>query len=686
MSFFAGDGKLHITQNARSIEELNSSKVYPDTTFHSDMNVICSQGEFVVQSYRAPFTVRHGDFPLDVAIQDECFEVALPQQVINALSEQQVVLVQLNTGTQEAAINFPINIKTGLQGRTTSADLDYSVAVAPQITAGGRFDVCFSYTSINNATISPNLANIGNSGRYQTSTDSYVPTKKVMPWTTNPDFPGITPNTLRAGARYAQIHFIGERWALENTTVGAYKNDLRRENPRILPLTQTAPSFVFIILNVKFINGQFTTINPFQAANKEVLLESGKVSISGKDLTSIKLLQTSNPNAVGAFSLSKSLNRVIASDVYFDVYLRQTNARCYKKYDSFIFTQGARYPNGVPLFRPATGGFAYSKTFALDSNAYNMVGDEVYKYEPMVYTPNWSDAFTKSARLLCTPLNGTTSYTYPNIYYVGYDQILMPNFAGAVSNAGLAGVNHFALIDTSKFTGLYIDKDGIKGTFNGATIPVYNNNSAPTYLIEATKNAFSPVFTITGEGSNTITQELLNVEATRTHESLLVGVNIVGGDLLRSDVSYPSISLDDGDKRIVSDDFGCDLGYDTTASTFGLVSIRDGAEVLLAHGYLDATLKFWDQNTIMGDQGPSFKYTATNSIYVAYVTISLKRSGTKLQIVTRIVMAKDRIIADNQGGEGYGEFVFNWVTAPKINVAVTKIQSSDAQQYTDVLM
>ena len=313
MSFFAGDGKLHITQNARTIAEMNSSTIYPDTTFHSDMNVICSQGEYVVQSYRAPFNVRHGDFPLDVIIPEECFEVALPQKVIDALSEQQVVLVQLNTGTEEAAINFPINIKTGLLGRTTSTDLDYSVAVAPQITVGGRFDVCFSYSSIKNANISPNLANVGNSGKYQISTDSYLPTKKVMPWTTNPDFPSITPNTLRAGARFAQIHFLGERWELENKTVGT-GSKLRRENPRMLPLTQTAPSFVFIVLNVKFVNGQFSIINPFTATNKEVLLKSGKVLINGKDLTSIKLLQTSNPDAVGAFSLAKSVNRIIASD------------------------------------------------------------------------------------------------------------------------------------------------------------------------------------------------------------------------------------------------------------------------------------------------------------------------------------------------------------------------------------
>ena len=107
----------------------------------------------------------------------------------------------------------------------------------------------------------------------------------------------------------------------------------------MLPLTQTAPSFVFIILNVKFNNGQFSIINPFTATNKEVLLKSGKVLINGKDLTSIKLLQTSNPDAVGAFSLAKSVNRVIASDVYFDVHLKRTRLFCYKKYDSFIFSQ-----------------------------------------------------------------------------------------------------------------------------------------------------------------------------------------------------------------------------------------------------------------------------------------------------------------------------------------------------------
>ena len=678
MSFFAGNGKLHITQNARTIAELNSGTIYPDTTFHSDMNVICSQGEFIVQSYKANFNVRHGDFHLDVSIPEECIEVALPQQVINALTEQQVVLVQLNNGAKEAAINFPINIKTGLKGRTSSFDLDYSVAVAPQITAGGKFDVCFSYSSIKDANISPKLADIGNSGRYDGDTDSFLPTKKIMPWTTNPDFPSVTPNTLRAGARFAQIHFLGDRWALENPTPGSPSSGLRRENPRMLPLTQTAPSFVFIVLNVKFSNGQFSILNPFTATNKEVLLKSGKVLINGKDLTSIKLLQTGNPDAVGAFSLTKSINRVLASDVYFDVNLKHTSLFCYKKYDSFIFSQGARYPNGVPIFRPAIGGVFYSKMFSLDSNSYTSVGDFVYKYEPLVYSPHWSEGFTTSAKLMCTPLNGTLSYTYPNIYYTDSDQILMPSFTGDINNASLQVSKHFALIDTSKFTGLYVDKDGIKGNFNGKNIPIYNNASAPTYLVEVTRNAASPEFTITTEGSVAITQDLVNIEATRTNESLLVGVNILGGDLLKSSISYPFIALDDGDKRTVSDDFGCGLGYDTTASTFGLVSMKDGAETILAHGYLDAILKFWDQNLVTtGSQGPQFNYTATNSLYAAYVTISLKRVGSRLQIVTRAITEKGRIVNSNQNGAGYGDFVFNWVSAPRIRVAVTKIQSSD---------
>ena len=126
----------------------------------------------------------------------------------------------------------------------------------------------------------------------------------------------------------------------------------------------------------------------------------------------------------------------------------------------------------------------------------------------------------------------------------------------------------------------------------------------------------------------------------------------------------------------MSDDFGCSLGYNTTAATFGLLSMKDGAETILAHGYLDATLKFWDQNIVSGSQGPKFYYTATNSLYVAYVTISLKRTGSRLQVVTRAITEKGRIVSSNQNGAGYDEFVFKWVNAPQIRVAVTKIQSS----------
>jgi hypothetical protein len=263
------------------------------------------------------------------------------------------------------------------------------------------------------------------------------------------------------------------------------------------------------------------------------------------------------------------------------------------------------------------------------------------------------------------------------MYYTDMDKLLMTNYTGATRNASNALAHNFALIDTSKFTGLYIDKDGVKGTFGGKMLPIYNNISAPTYFVELTRNAVNPIFTVVNEGSVTVTQDLVNIAATRTRESLLVGVNVMGGKLFNSLITYPEIALNSGDKRIVSDDFACDLGYDSTASTFGLLSLLDGGETILAHGYLDATLKFWDQEIVSGSGEPSFFYTATNSVYVAYITISLKRLGSTLQLVTRAVMEKDRYIHTNNSGTGYEAFVFKWLSAPQVRVAITKIQSSD---------
>lgn len=675
MSFFAGDGKLHITKNTRSIEELNSSTIYHDTTFHSDMNVICSQGEYVVQSYKANFNVRHGDFPLDIIIPEQCYEVALPTQVINALVEQQVVLVQINTGSGEAALNFPINIKTGLRGTTSSVDTDYSVAVAPQITVGGRYDVCFSYSSIKDANISPNLANVGNSGRYKISTDSHIPTKKVMPWTTNPDFPGITPSTLRAGARYAQIHFYGERWKLENTTVGSTAT-LRNDNPSFLPLTQNAPTFTFIILNVKFIAGKFTTINPFNLSNKEILLKSGKVLINGKDLTSIKLVQTSNKDAIGAFDPSKSLNRLLPALQYRNMQLTRTGLWFYKKYDSFIFTQGARYPNGVPLLRPATGGTLMSYEYHLNDNWASPTNDVLYEAPPMDSTfITGSTTFSECPKLMGTPVNGTSGDTYPNIYFTNSNKLLLGP-GGSYSN-GIPVLNTpYALLDTSKFTGLYIDNQGIKGTYNGKEIPVYNNNSAATYLIEVTNNNYSPKFTIIDDGTLEFTQELMDIQAIRGIECLLVGVNVLGGRIFASDIDYPIIYLPSGHKRIVSDDYACDLGYDNTAATYGLVKIASDNEIVLAHGYLDATLKYYGTETVSPERGsPYLGYDISTTLYVAYITISLKRVSNKLYVITRAVTEKGKFLNTNIGGPGYDDFTFKWVDAPQITVAVTKIQS-----------
>ena len=189
---------------------------------------------------------------------------------------------------------------------------------------------------------------------------------------------------------------------------------------------------MFIILNVTFKNGVFEVISPFPKGNNfEIKMQSGKITIGGKNLTSIKLLQTSNADALGMFNLSNDLNRILAADTYYNVDLKRTGALYYKKYDSFIFSQGARFVNGVQLFRPATGGYFYNKKYSLTNNGYSWGVDTVYYYPKMQFYPSntmgvGQEAFTG------VPINGVTSYTYPNMYYTDVDKLLMTIYTGVV--------------------------------------------------------------------------------------------------------------------------------------------------------------------------------------------------------------------------------------------------------------
>lgn len=665
MSFFAGNGKLHITSTQRNITELDTNTIYPDTTFHSDMNVLCSEGEFVVPSTLVDFKVAHGDFPTELIFSEKCFEVALPQQVTNALNVGQVVLVQINTGSGEANINFPVNIKTGQRGVTSSDDADYSVALDSQLTAGGKFDVCFSVNSIKNRTIAPKLVDVGNSGYWSGSGTVFYPTKKIMPWTTNPDYEFSSTNLLKPGVKYAQIHFIGERWRLENTIVGAAGN-YRRDNPTFVNPTQTPPSMTFIILNAIFSSDTFTIKNPFKDnVNDGIILEPGKVTVRGRNLTSIKLLQSYNPEALGEFKVSNDLNRVLACTVNNNVSIKETNSWSYKKYDSFIFTQGARYPNGVALLRPVPGGTFPEYLVSNSSNSTIPYNDTLYYSAPM--TPiTVQDPNAKSVIFMGTPVVGVYKKNYPNIYYTDTDKLLLSPVAG-YQNAIVYKPKPFALIDTSTFTGLYIDKDGIKGDYRGKIIPVYNNLSAPTYLIEVTKSNFSPSFTIVKEGSSEFVQDLYDINATRERESLLVAVRIGGSAAFTGSISWPYMELAPLQARIQSSAFSKPLDY---SNVFGLVKLTDTQEVLLTHGYFNTSLKWYD-----GSFAGYGTYDCSSSIYMVYITISLKRVGSRLQIVTRAVMDYDKRVATNSVGDGYDDIVFNWITVPSIRVAVTKIQS-----------
>lgn len=667
MSFFAGNGKLHITQNARTIGELDSSTIYPDTTFHSDMNVICSQGEYIAQSYLANFNVRHGDFPASAVLPEQCYEVELPQAVVNALGNNQVVLVQIDTGDAESPINFPINIKTGITGQVDPGRWDRAVAIAPQVTVGGRFDVCFSQTSIKNANISPTLSSIGNSGQINETTGKTEPTTYVMPWTTNPDYPSIQyPNIMRAGTRYAQIHFLGERWRLENSTDTSHRV-IRRDNPIIVPLTQVAPKFVFIVLNVRFTNYKFTTISPFgNSGTSNVILQGGKIVINGKDLTSIKILQTHNSEAQGKFTLGSSINRVLANVTYSNISQVKTDIWRYKKYDSFIFSQGARYTNGVPLLRSTPGGMYPSYNYSLTDNSIKVYNDTMYRYIPITVA---SIAY----RTMGTPINGVPVYNFPDIYYTDIKYPLLIQEAGY--SVGIASApTPFALLDTAAFSGLYIDKDGIKGDFKGKMMPVYNNLNAPTYLVELTKNSYTPTFTMVKEGVLEFEQDLVDIVSTRNQESLLVGVNIINeGTLLLNNIHWPGFTAGGGGFRIFSSDIGCPVWSDPSSAVFGLIKLTTGSEVLLAHGYINASLKMMI-NVGFGPDGRP-KYVASACVVSAYVTISLKKVGSTLKIITRAVTEVDQLIEDPTARIVYSGFKLQWLNAPRVNVAITKLQS-----------
>ena len=73
MSFFAGNGKLHITNQERTLESMNTDTIYPDTVFHSNMQSLCSLGEYQSQAWPVSFKVN--------GQTEYCFEAEIPAAV-----------------------------------------------------------------------------------------------------------------------------------------------------------------------------------------------------------------------------------------------------------------------------------------------------------------------------------------------------------------------------------------------------------------------------------------------------------------------------------------------------------------------------------------------------------------------------------------------------------------------------
>lgn len=354
MSFFAGNGKVHITSNQRNITELNTDTIYADTVFHSNMKSLCSLGEYQVQATIANFTVNSSS--------EQCFEANIPIAVQNALLDNKVVLVIMGniqrtigeTIPHEAMISTPINIKAGTGGGTLGDDRSYDVVTSPQVTAGGLLDISYSYNSIRNRTISVNaLGERGGTGNPMEATS------KVNGWSTDPDYSvgGKVTNLLRPTSRYVQYHARGLRWRLSDTREKPNAQYGVDERPYYTDLSGIlAPTFTFIILNARFINNTYQFINPLPNVNSDgIVLQGNNITINGSKLNSIKVIQSRNPQAIGKFTVGKTLNRIPIPTSYGSASLVSPHTRQFKLWSMTNYMQGAKHVNGLPAFMPTTG-------------------------------------------------------------------------------------------------------------------------------------------------------------------------------------------------------------------------------------------------------------------------------------------------------------------------------------------
>lgn len=688
MSFFAGNGKLHITSNERSIAELNSDNIYPDTVFHSNMQSICSLGEYQSQSAPISFTVN--------GQTEYAFEASIPNEVRSHLLDNKVVLVQMgNVSTsigdytpKESSIAFPINIKVGTESGIMSDEKSYSVAISPQVTAGGLLDISYSVNQLANRAITVNSSDEGGRKGYPPEVSS-----NINGWSTDPDYSagGKVTNLLRPNSNFVQYHARGLRWRLSDYTLTSVAQS-RPDSPYMANLDGIlAPKFTFIVINVRFVNGNYQFIPPLTYTNQDgIRLEGDNLSINGTKFNSVKLIQSKNPQAIGQFTLGKYVNRLLPTISYTNTSIYAPTPRQYKQWSMVNFTQGAKCSNGLLNFMAGPGTYERVECWYHTHNALMSINDNTYTAHIAYYPDLYSTEHSFFAHM-GYPLPGYMNTSYPT-YRRRSDTLLF-------ADASLTGVAHgyrvtktpFALLDTSKFTSMYITKDGISGEyFDGATtqvLPIWNTVSPPTHMITGTHNLNFPA----GLASATLSLGVYSINVAegsiymgldKEEESFLVGGKV--GNFVGTDLRGTSQTFYGGDdySMMVFDDKMLSNMYTNDGAIHGLVKLKDGEEIVLAQIYLQVGDKSLQElpytstsNPGGGGGAPLFNRASIVLVAGIFVMYTLKREGNSIRRYTRAIIdySKDERVI-NRGVVPTSTWVMNNIYIPRVESYIVRIQ------------
>lgn len=698
MSFFAGNKKIHVTRNTRDTNTLDSDTIYSDTVFHSNMKMLCSLGEYQTQAEAIQYTIQQTG-ENSRTYQEQAFQAAIPEAVVNAIQGSYVVLTYMKNYTQrdsitaspaltpvmDVPVSFPLNIKTSKQSWCESDNSSWTSAISPQITTGGSLDISYTNKSLKNAIISINpnneldLTDWGGNGSRRTG------------WTADADYTipgGKIPSckNIASDKRYIQYHARHNRWYTSNNTV--YSPGLPVQDvPYYNDLTNIpTPVFVFIVLNIRFYNGVFEFINPITKTTtptNDIKLESGKVTVNGVDLTSLKVLVSSNPNAKGMIDITSNIIRLPVSVASYDsISLLDEYTWGYKMADSVNFTQGARTgTNNLPVFHNTPGKVSYiSGTIStqLNTTYEYTLSDKKYTYTPI-------SSFSYNKEVMGLPTFGNQGVYYRNRILAGmFQPVTVANY-GSISTARHVS---FALLDTSKFSGLYIDNSGIRGTFNGVEIPIYNTISPPTHMITGTTviNCPASLFNVPFEVTPSTVENQYTTKVLMYQGSLdwlgdwdgLFCVEILGesGTFYRSDIQVGDdvFTVPSDIDTVLGDDLSCRM-YSNSLREYGLLKVRGtSTEIELTRAYITGNFKYVRSG--ISSQGTFVGYGAISYVNMLVVFSLQITSGGVVRVWANLAGDYgERVIpVSGNTGEPFDKNIsMSYLVTPQIRISFTKI-------------